>query len=82
MAPSMSKHPGCQLWPTPATQDASINGGPSQSERNSLPLNAVVGGSLNPEWVEWLMGYPTGWTALEDLETPSSPRLLSKSDVP
>ena len=24
------------------------------------------GGSLNPTWVEWLMGYPIGWTDLED----------------
>jgi hypothetical protein len=23
-------------------------------------------GSLNPQWVEWLMGYPEGWTDLED----------------
>jgi hypothetical protein len=22
--------------------------------------------SLNPYWVEWLMGYPLSWTALED----------------
>jgi len=29
-------------------------------------------GALNPTWVEWLMGYPTGWTVLEDSETPSS----------
>ena len=21
-----------------------------------------IGGALNPEWVEWLMGYPIGWT--------------------
>ena len=21
-------------------------------------------GQLNPEWVEWLMGYPIGWTEL------------------
>lgn len=21
-------------------------------------------GRLNPEWIEWLMGYPTGWTEL------------------
>jgi hypothetical protein len=27
-------------------------------------------GSLNPTWVEWLMGYPSGWTDLEDSETP------------
>ena len=25
------------------------------------------GGQLNPEWVEWLMGWPIGWTALEPL---------------
>lgn len=25
--------------------------------------------SLNPAWVEWLMGWPIGWTALEPLET-------------
>lgn len=22
----------------------------------------IEGGSLNPEWVEWLMGFPAGWT--------------------
>lgn len=54
-----------KLWPTPTTQDAKNNGGQSQHERNSKPLNAEVGGSLNPQWVEWLMGYPTGWTDLE-----------------
>ena len=26
-------------------------------------------GQLNPEWVEWLMGFPLGWTDLEDSET-------------
>jgi len=29
-------------------------------------------GSLNPTWVEWLMGFPAGWTALKGSETPSS----------
>jgi len=28
-------------------------------------------GQLNPEWVEWLMGYPIGHTACADSETPS-----------
>ncbi len=32
------------------------------------------GGQLNPTWVEWLMGFPEGWTDLEDSETPSSPK--------
>ncbi len=26
-------------------------------------------GPMNPEWVEWLMGYPIGWTELDALET-------------
>ena len=25
-----------------------------------------ITGRLNPEWIEWLMGYPLGWTAIED----------------
>jgi hypothetical protein len=51
-----------KLWPTPTVQDASNNRGPSQMERNTLPLNAIAGGALNPTWVEWLMGWPLGWT--------------------
>lgn len=27
-------------------------------------MKAGSGGKLNPEWVEWLMGFPTGWTDL------------------
>jgi hypothetical protein len=30
----------------------------------------VIGGSLNPQWVEWLMGFPSEWTALDASETP------------
>jgi site-specific DNA-cytosine methylase len=26
-------------------------------------------GPMNPEWVEWLMGFPIGWTALDASET-------------
>jgi len=26
-------------------------------------------GHLNPDWVEWLMGVPTGWTELDFSET-------------
>ena len=31
-----------------------------------------VGGKLNPVWVEWLMGFPLGWTDLKVLATPKS----------
>jgi len=33
-------------------------------ERNSRPLSEQIGGLLNPEWVEWLMNWPIGWTDL------------------
>ena len=32
------------------------------------PLNEQIGGMLNPMWVEWLMGWPSGWTDLKPLE--------------
>ena len=38
-------------------------------DRNSRPLSEQIGGSLNPTWVEWLMGWPIGWTDLKPLET-------------
>ena len=56
------------MWPTPTAQDSKNNGAPSQMVRNTKPLNAAVGGSLNPTWVEWLMGWPLGWTDCEPLE--------------
>jgi hypothetical protein len=32
-------------------------------------LPNVVGGPLNPDWCEWFMGFPIGWTASDALET-------------
>jgi len=58
-----------RMFPTPTCQDAKNNGAPSQMESNSLPLNAAVGGSLNPDWTEWLMGWCPGWTDLKPLAT-------------
>jgi len=43
-------------------------GNPSEYKRNEIPLAAQAGGPLNPEWVEWLMGWPLGWTDLKPLE--------------
>lgn len=50
------------LLPTPTANDAKNNGSPSQRARNSAALIVVAAGSLNPEWVELLMGFPRGWT--------------------
>lgn len=54
LAPSMQKWPAHRrLLPTPTARDWK-SGKASQA--------AVVGGSLNPVWVEWLMGFPLVWT--------------------
>jgi len=76
-----------KMYPTPTVQGAENDAGPSQFKRNTPPLNAAVHGdqkqtgSLNPAWVEWLMGYPSGWTDLEDSETPSSRKSQPKSSA-
>ncbi|SET71554.1 hypothetical protein SAMN05443270_1091 [Lacrimispora sphenoides] len=40
-----------------------------ESKERSRNLNDQIGGQLNPDWVEWLMGFPIGWTELNALET-------------
>lgn len=59
---------GPNVVPTATVNDSKNSNPPSQAKRNSPPLNSVVGGSLNPPWVEWLMGWPIGWTDLRPLE--------------
>ena len=66
------------LLPTP-TEDGNYNRkGASPTSGNGLAT--VVGGPLNPRFVEWMMGLPDDWTALEDSGTPSSPKSSSGSD--
>jgi hypothetical protein len=36
---------------------------------NAVAMTGETGGQLNPTWVEWLMGWPLGWTDLKRLET-------------
>lgn len=53
-------------YPTPNASDAT--GGPGSSGRDGGPnLRTVANGQLNPDWVEWLMGWPLGWTSMEPL---------------
>ena len=67
-----------KLWPTPNASDNRDRGSmrdPAIQRR--IKLGKQVGlsmavkdganqetGSLNPQWVEWLMGFPEGWTDL------------------
>jgi len=56
-----------QFFPTPTARDCKDNGkSPAEVVMNSKTLVTHAGGQLNPEWVEWLMGYPIGWTELKD----------------
>ena len=71
---------GRAVWATPNARD--WKGAPDRAcrerggRRSSLP--AEVDGSLNPTWVEWLMGWPSGWTDLEPLETDKFQRWLEQ----
>ena len=69
-------------WPTPSSNNGTGGAtGLAGGSGNRKKLYAMLGEeegkklgcqSLNPYWVEWLMGYPIGFTALEALVTPSS----------
>jgi hypothetical protein len=67
--PSLSTMARHGLWPTPKARDWKDNGkSPSEHRRNSPTLPTAIGGQLNPQWVEWLMGYKIGHTELNALE--------------
>lgn len=67
-----------RMFPTPTTRDCKggyrteslIRKDGKSRAMDALP-NAVldgagvetVSGQLNPRWVEWLMGFPVGWTS-------------------
>jgi hypothetical protein len=54
-----------------ATPDANCWKGGIRKAQITDPTYGILptGGQLNPTWVEWLMGFPTGWTDLERSET-------------
>lgn len=65
------------MFPTPTCHDAKLahpapnktaQGSPCLTER-VLTEDGHNGGTLNPTWVEWLMGWPLGWTDLKPLGT-------------
>ena len=65
-----------RLWPTPCAhegrlgyqrRDTGKKG--TQKSLTTLVIDSLGGrgtttGQLNPTWVEWLMGFPSGWTDL------------------
>ena len=69
-----------QMWPTPRSSAAMADEMATSLDRvqrigykarleEKVAMEGSPTGKLNPTWVEWLMGFPLGWTDLEDLET-------------
>ena len=59
------------MLPTPKAHDGKNYGNPENpcikkriKMGKQIDLNMTESGSLNPMWVEWLMGFPLGWTEL------------------
>lgn len=48
--------------PTPTAHNAKEGNYPAERNRNTPTLAAVLGGKINPEFTEWMMGWPIGWT--------------------
>ena len=62
-----------RTFATPTARDwRSGKASQATMDRNSRPLSEQIGGLLNPTWVEWLMGWPIGWTDLKPLATGKS----------
>jgi len=69
-------------WPTPRT--AGMCGGSGSWDllnknttvEEARLMGAGNGGQLNPPWVEWLMGWPIGWTDLKPLGMDKFPPVL------
>lgn len=92
LTPPRMKH-----WPTLAATDYKGAGKTGQlrdrldyaaercgTKSSQYPAPPANGGSLNPTWVEWLMGWPIEWTDLKPLETgksPSAPQPHSSKDI-
>lgn len=50
----------------PAASDEKGSAAPGQ--RRGQLSETVAGLKLSPDWVEWLMGWPVGWSSLEPLD--------------
>lgn len=56
--------------PTPTLADSKnvgMNGSHQFNLHKAVALLEMNNGKLNPQWVEWLMGWPIEWTALQPL---------------
>ena len=64
-----------KMYPTPATRDykdSTLSNSHQNRNSDSLPVKMMKegkpGGKLNPNFVEFLMGYPMNWTKIDQAE--------------
>lgn len=71
--PNRPTYAQAKMFATPNAADSKNSTlPPSQLDRDSVPGNLLQQGqtgTLSPLFVEWLMGYPSGWTDLKHSET-------------
>jgi hypothetical protein len=85
---SLTGQIGGEVWPTPTNQDAKNSTLPrSQGDRDTIVgamLREGEMGALNPDWVEWLMGFPIGWSRREgaNLRDAEALPLGTEPDIP
>ena len=70
---AQGKIPARPLDPTPRADGRDYCGG-SNARKAAKRNGTYIGRGLNPEYHEWLMGFPIDWTALVGPATPGSPR--------
>jgi len=67
------------FWPTPVADDTHHRTKPFS--QGGISLSHLIGGPTNPRWLEWLMGFPMGWTDVERSATLLCRRSLNGSDA-
>jgi hypothetical protein len=67
LGPIMSATEYGSLLPTPTCHNAKEGAYPAEYTRKTPTLATHVGGKIHPEFTEWMMGWPIGWTDLNQL---------------
>jgi hypothetical protein len=77
------------LWPTPTAMTntggqamCKWGGAGAREQLRKMVTPEELNGSLNPQWVEWLMGFPIDHTALKRSATRSSRSRSTRSSGP
>ena len=63
------------MYPTPAHRDYKGVRGEGAQQRKGNPIDTlpiavaeITDGLLNPDWVEWLLGWPVSWSDVKPID--------------